>query len=264
MVLCEQENVACSPRLRSVQGWCEGGRALLVSYQQLPLGLLALCDISALLPLMEQRHIALSSLGAPLTGTRCDPTMPLDLARPPTTPAPLAPPRVHLFFTLPTLRLLCRPLSSRTYLLDAALHLVPRGAVGRLWVALPSLRAEYAECPRRFVANPFAAGGGGGAVEYGWLLDAGLLAQWMPDGSMVLHDPEDIDGMARQAAGGPVEPPRTAVESWLVDYVKQEMGLASLSTTASLFEELGRVAGLEHSGTPAWPLLNQRAPTPCP
>ena len=82
---------------------------------------------------------------------------------------------------------------------------------------------------------------------------------------MVLHDPEDNQGSAKGGGGGgPVEPPRTPVESWLVDYVKQEMGLASLSTTASLFEELGRVAGLEHSGTPAWPLLNQRAPTPCP
>ena len=113
-----------------------------------------------------------------------------------------------------------------------------------------SLRAEHADAPHRFFdatsLNDAAGaddgddgGDGGGGDEFGWLLDSGALGQWMPDGSINLHDDAEDARLRRASAAGPVVPPRTAVETWLVEFVQHEMQIDELSVTASLFEELG-------------------------
>ena len=61
----------------------------------------------------------------------------------------------------------------------------------------------------------------------------------MPDGSINPHDDAEDARLRRASAAGPVVPPRTAVETWLVEFVQHEMQIDELSVTASLFEELG-------------------------
>ena len=138
----------------------------------------------------------------------------------------------------------------RAHIVDPAGAPTPLGATGRLCVALPHLRAEHADAPHRFFDATTlndAAGAddgddgsdGGGGDEFGWLLDSGALGQWMPDGSINLHDDAEDAWLRRASAAGPVVPPRTAVETWLVEFVQHEMQIDELSVTASLFEELG-------------------------
>jgi len=73
------------------------------------------------------------------------------------------------------------------YILDAAMELVPRGAIGELYVAAPSLAREYLHNPgetaERFLESPFARGMR--------LFRTGDLAQLLPGGEIKLHGRAD-------------------------------------------------------------------------
>ena len=193
--------------LQQLRAWAAGGRTVLCGYQVAPVGLVGIADLSAALGTMESRHVSLANMGVPLPNVRA-------------------------------------------HIVDPAGAPTPLGATGRLCVALPHLRAEHADAPHRFFDATTlndAAGAddgddgsdGGGGDEFGWLLDSGALGQWMPDGSINLHDDAEDARLRRASAAGPVVPPRTAVETWLVEFVQHEMQIDELSVTASLFEELG-------------------------